>query len=253
MRPGLFPQFLAARRAARGLRRAARNRGRGRQARVSASARRARGFRGHPRGFSPAALAGGVAHCFTGGRAELEDYLALGLYIGVTGWVCDERRGAELARGGAAHPGRSADGRDRRALSAAARSYARSRSRGATSRVYLPHIARAVAQLARRIARRRWPRRPRATPIRFFGAAQRPGLQIGEQVRARPQLRDQPAPGFRVLGELPARTSCCRSTTGKFHLDAVQHQHPLRHALGELADVGEQQPALDRHLARPAP
>ena len=42
------------------------------------------------------ALPGGVAHCFTGGPAELEDYLALGLYIGVTGWVCDERRGASL-------------------------------------------------------------------------------------------------------------------------------------------------------------
>jgi TatD DNase family protein len=42
------------------------------------------------------ALCGGVAHCFTGGRAELEDYLALGLHIGVTGWVSDERRGAAL-------------------------------------------------------------------------------------------------------------------------------------------------------------
>ena len=41
-------------------------------------------------------LAGGVAHCFTGDAAQLEDYLALGLYIGVTGWVCDERRGAAL-------------------------------------------------------------------------------------------------------------------------------------------------------------
>lgn len=41
-------------------------------------------------------LAGGVAHCFTEGRAELEDYLALGLSIGVTGWVCDERRGQRL-------------------------------------------------------------------------------------------------------------------------------------------------------------
>jgi len=37
-----------------------------------------------------------VAHCFTGGIAELEDYLALGLSIGVTGWVCDERRGGDL-------------------------------------------------------------------------------------------------------------------------------------------------------------
>jgi TatD DNase family protein len=39
---------------------------------------------------------GGVAHCFTGGPAELEAYLELGLYIGVTGWVCDERRGGAL-------------------------------------------------------------------------------------------------------------------------------------------------------------
>jgi len=42
------------------------------------------------------ALAGGVAHCFTGGLRELEAYLALDLSIGVTGWVCDERRGASL-------------------------------------------------------------------------------------------------------------------------------------------------------------
>ncbi len=41
-------------------------------------------------------LAGGAAHCFTGGPLELEAYLALGLSIGVTGWVCDERRGASL-------------------------------------------------------------------------------------------------------------------------------------------------------------
>jgi TatD DNase family protein len=41
-------------------------------------------------------LCGGVAHCFTGGPLELEDYLGLGLSIGVTGWVCDERRGASL-------------------------------------------------------------------------------------------------------------------------------------------------------------
>jgi TatD DNase family protein len=43
-----------------------------------------------------AALSGGVAHCFTGGRRELEDYLALNLYVGVTGWVNDERRGQSL-------------------------------------------------------------------------------------------------------------------------------------------------------------
>lgn len=42
------------------------------------------------------ALHGGVAHCFTGGPAELDAYLELGLYIGITGWVCDERRGLDL-------------------------------------------------------------------------------------------------------------------------------------------------------------
>ena len=41
-------------------------------------------------------LTGGVAHCFTGGQAELQRYLELGLHIGITGWICDERRGAEL-------------------------------------------------------------------------------------------------------------------------------------------------------------
>jgi TatD DNase family protein len=44
-----------------------------------------------------ATLSGGVAHCFTGTAAELEDYLELGLSIGITGWFCDERRGAHLA------------------------------------------------------------------------------------------------------------------------------------------------------------
>ncbi len=41
-------------------------------------------------------LAAGVAHCFTGDAAQLEDYLALDLSIGITGWVCDERRGGTL-------------------------------------------------------------------------------------------------------------------------------------------------------------
>ena len=37
-----------------------------------------------------------VAHCFTAGARELHDYLALDLYIGITGWICDERRGTHL-------------------------------------------------------------------------------------------------------------------------------------------------------------
>ena len=39
----------------------------------------------------------GVAHCFTGGAGALDAYLSLGLAIGITGWICDERRGAHLA------------------------------------------------------------------------------------------------------------------------------------------------------------
>ncbi|WP_338365057.1 TatD family hydrolase [uncultured Pseudoalteromonas sp.] len=38
----------------------------------------------------------GVLHCFTGNAQALKHYLDLGLYIGITGWVCDERRGKEL-------------------------------------------------------------------------------------------------------------------------------------------------------------
>jgi len=41
-------------------------------------------------------LKAAVAHCFTAGASELEEYLALGLSIGITGWLCDERRGAHL-------------------------------------------------------------------------------------------------------------------------------------------------------------
>ena len=37
-----------------------------------------------------------VAHCFTGNEEELLVYLEMGLYIGITGWICDERRGSHL-------------------------------------------------------------------------------------------------------------------------------------------------------------
>ncbi len=41
-------------------------------------------------------ISGGVAHCFTGDGDALQEYLAMGLYIGITGWICDERRGGTL-------------------------------------------------------------------------------------------------------------------------------------------------------------
>ena len=39
-----------------------------------------------------------LIHCFTGSAADLRRYLAAGYSIGITGWLCDEVRGAELRR-----------------------------------------------------------------------------------------------------------------------------------------------------------
>ena len=41
-------------------------------------------------------LSRAVAHCFTGEGESLREYIAMGLYIGITGWICDERRGQHL-------------------------------------------------------------------------------------------------------------------------------------------------------------
>lgn len=37
-----------------------------------------------------------IVHCFTGNLSELEDYLKRDFYIGITGWVCDLKRGLDL-------------------------------------------------------------------------------------------------------------------------------------------------------------
>lgn len=52
-------------------------------------------------------LTGAVVHCFTGERDALFAYLDMDLHIGITGWICDERRGTHL------HPlvGNIAEGR----------------------------------------------------------------------------------------------------------------------------------------------
>ena len=39
-----------------------------------------------------------VVHCFTGTQAELDEYLELGAYIGLTGWICDEKRNIDLRK-----------------------------------------------------------------------------------------------------------------------------------------------------------
>lgn len=41
-------------------------------------------------------LADVVVHCFTGSRDELFAYLDLDCHIGITGWICDERRGTHM-------------------------------------------------------------------------------------------------------------------------------------------------------------
>lgn len=41
-------------------------------------------------------LVDAVAHCFTGDMEQAAAYLDLDLHIGVTGWICDERRGHAL-------------------------------------------------------------------------------------------------------------------------------------------------------------
>ena len=37
-----------------------------------------------------------VSHCFTANEQELKRCLDAGMYIGITGWVCDKKRGQEL-------------------------------------------------------------------------------------------------------------------------------------------------------------
>jgi len=41
-------------------------------------------------------LVGAVTHCFTGSKQALFGYLDLNMHIGITGWICDKKRGEEL-------------------------------------------------------------------------------------------------------------------------------------------------------------
>ena len=91
----------------------------------------------------------GVAHCFTGERDELRACLDLGLYIGITGWICDERRGKHLLELVREIP------RDRLLLETDS-PYLTPRDLHPQPRArrnepaFLPHIARAVAKAAGR-------------------------------------------------------------------------------------------------------
>jgi len=57
----------------------------------SASDEFARRFKKHPEICKKS-----VVHCFTGDKKTLEQYLNMGFSIGITGWICDDRRAEEL-------------------------------------------------------------------------------------------------------------------------------------------------------------
>ncbi len=62
---------------------------------VSPRTRRQRADAGDPARLSRP-LPAAVVHCFTGERKALYGYLDLDLHLGITGWICDERRGLHL-------------------------------------------------------------------------------------------------------------------------------------------------------------
>lgn len=89
-------------------------------------------------------LVGGIAHCFTSHQSHMQAYLDKGLYIGITGWVCDPRRGAELRQALPVLP------LDRLILETdAPYLYPKTRKPRASNNqpAYLPYIAESVGEL----------------------------------------------------------------------------------------------------------
>ncbi len=90
-------------------------------------------------------LSNAVVHCFTGNRSMLDDYTAMDLYIGVTGWICDERRAEDLRTAVVAIP-------DNRLLLETDAPYLIPRTLGKhfhskpNEPSFLPHIAQHIAQ-----------------------------------------------------------------------------------------------------------
>jgi TatD DNase family protein len=111
-------------------------------------------------------LSGGVVHCFTGNAQELDCYLELGLCIGITGFICDERRGTHL---------RELVGRipNERLLVETDAPFLRPRDLpGGTSRrnepALLPHVAASVARHAGRSEKAVW-RSTTTAAFQLFG------------------------------------------------------------------------------------
>lgn len=112
-------------------------------------------------------LTAAVVHCFTGEQAALFSYLDLDLYIGITGWICDERRGTHL------HPLVREIPRDRLMLESDApyllpRTLRPKLKNGRNEPAYLPEVLREVA-LHRNESMEDLARNSTACARRFFG------------------------------------------------------------------------------------
>lgn len=93
------------------------------------------------------ALIGGVVHCFTGGPAEAEAYLALDLHLGITGWICDDRR-AQALRAAVPHIPLDRLMLETDAPYLTPRDHRPKPRNGRNEPALLPHIAHAVARYA---------------------------------------------------------------------------------------------------------
>lgn len=87
-----------------------------------------------------------VVHCFTGTKEEAKTYLDLGFCIGITGWICDERRGRQLQEAAQYIP------LDRMMIETDApfltpRDLPQKPKDGRNEPAYLPHVAQAIARL----------------------------------------------------------------------------------------------------------
>ncbi|MEJ5279381.1 TatD family hydrolase [Pseudomonas sp. MYb541] len=112
-------------------------------------------------------LTAAVVHCFTGEQAALFSYLDLDLHIGITGWICDERRGTHL------HPLVREIPRDRLMLESDApyllpRTLRPKPKNGRNEPAYLPEVLREVA-LHRNESMEDLARNSTACARRFFG------------------------------------------------------------------------------------
>jgi TatD DNase family protein len=108
-----------------------------------------------------------VAHCFTAGEKERDAYLSLGLHIGITGWINDERRGLHLREVVKGIPG------DRLMIETDApyllpRDIKPAPKTRRNEPSYLPYVARAVAQ-ARGESEETVAAATTATARQFFG------------------------------------------------------------------------------------